>query len=163
MKRPGTEAQQSDGVRVVVRVVDVYAYRFRAEGTPEFLLLHRAPGQRYAGAWRMVGGKIEQGESAWQAGLRETEEELGLRPVRFWSLPSVNMFYDWANDRVQLAPAFAAEMTGEPTLNAEHDGYRWLAAREAVQMLQWSEQRRLLALSEEVLQAGGPAAELVIF
>ncbi len=155
-------AKRSKRGRMDVRVVDVYPYRPTDNGSPEFLLLRRAPGRRYAGAWRMVGGKIESGETAWQAGLRETEEELGHRPTRFWSLPSVNVFYDWQQDRVHVAPAFAAELSGEPKLDGEHDAFRWLSADEAVRLLQWSEQRRLLRLADALLRAGGPAEDLVI-
>lgn len=166
---PGTEGtgvSESGAVtapsRVVVRVVDVYPYRMGEGGAPWFLLLHRADGMPYAGSWRMVGGKIEAGETAWQAGLRETEEELGVRPARFWMLPSVNLFYDWKHDRVQPVPAFAAEVAADPTLNDEHDAFVWLDANEAVRRLLWSEQRRLLALADQVLRSGGPLAEWVI-
>jgi len=72
----------------VVRVVDVYPYRESAVN-PEFLLLRRAPGTEYAGQWRMVGGKIESGEAAWETAHREVTEETGHAPDRLWTLPSV--------------------------------------------------------------------------
>ena len=111
----------------LVRVVDVYPYRLR-EGRAEWLLLRRAPGVVYAGAWRMVGGKIEPGETAHAAALREVREETGQAPVRLWAVPSVNAFYEWAHDRVNLIPAFAAELSGDPVLNHEHDARAWLTA-----------------------------------
>lgn len=143
-----------EAASAAVRVVDVYPYRLRPEGEAEWLLLRRAPGTLYAGDWRMVGGKIAPGEAAWQAALRELEEETGQRPERAWALPSVNAFYEWAHDRVNLAPAFAAELAEGPVLDGEHDAFAWLSAEEAAARLAWPEQRRLLALAAEVLRAG---------
>ena len=83
--------------QIYVRVVDVYPYR-RATDEPEFLLLRRSADAAYAGQWRMVGGKIEPGEAAWQAALRELREETGLAPAALWSVPSANVFYEWRRE-----------------------------------------------------------------
>lgn len=46
----------------------------------EFLLTLRAPKLRaHAGQWAFPGGRIDEGESAIDAALREMHEELGLR------------------------------------------------------------------------------------
>ncbi len=140
----------------VVRVIDVYLYRLVEEDEPEFLLLRRAAGVVYAGAWRMVGGKIDAGEAAWQAALREVREETGRTPVTFWALPSVNTFYEWQHDRVNLTPAFAAELDADPALNHEHDAFAWLAVDEAAARLRWPEQRRLLRLAYRIVRQGVP-------
>lgn len=143
-----------------VRIVDVYPYRDRASN-PEFLLLHRAPDVTYAGQWRMVGGKIEPDEAAWEAALREVEEETGHAPTRFWTVPSVNHFYEWRHDRINLIPAFAAALPGDPTLDDEHDAFAWLSAEEAAERLSWPEQRRLLRLTDRTLQTGVPPSLLI--
>lgn len=140
----------SDASRTTVRVVDVYPYRQNDRAT-EFLLLRRAPGVAYAGQWRMIGGKIEPGEAAWQAALRELREETGRRPVRAWTVPSVNAFYEWQTDRLNLIPAFAAELDADPVLDDEHDAFAWLPAEAAAERLRWPEQRRLLRLIDTLL------------
>jgi dihydroneopterin triphosphate diphosphatase len=145
---------------IAVRVVDVYPYRLVA-GAAEFLLLRRAPGRIYAGQWRMVGGKIGPGEPAWKAAVREIQEEAGLKPVLFWALPSVNAFYEWDADRVNMAPAFAAQLDSDPVPDDEHDAFRWLAPAEAASLLMWPEQRRLLMLAAELIATGIPP-ELVV-
>jgi 8-oxo-dGTP diphosphatase len=48
----------------------------RADG--EFLLAQRPAGKAYAGYWEFPGGKIEAGESPYQALCRELHEELGI-------------------------------------------------------------------------------------
>ncbi|HCR48978.1 MAG TPA: NUDIX pyrophosphatase [Rhodothermales bacterium] len=137
----------------LVRVVDVYPYRLMADGY-RFLLLRRAVGTLYAGQWRMVGGKIQQDETAWQAALRELIEETGYPPQTFWALPSVNTFYNWKLDAVLLTPAFAAELERDPTLNHEHDRFGWFSTEEALRLLVWEEQKRLLSLTNRYLQTG---------
>jgi dATP pyrophosphohydrolase len=138
-----------------VRVVDVYPYRKEAVN-PEFLLLHRAPGTTYAGQWRMVGGKIKEDEAAWETARREVTEETGHSPTRLWTLPSVNAFYEWQDDRINLIPAFAAALPADPVLDDEHDAFAWLPTPEAVDRLARPEQQRLLRLADRILRNGVP-------
>ncbi len=145
---------------LAVRVVDVYPYRMR-EGEVELLILRRSAGRLYAGQWRIVGGKIEPGEGAWQAALREVREEAGCDPVLFWAVPSVNTFYEWQSDRVNVIPAFAVQLDIDPVLDDEHDAWEWLSPAEAASRLDWPEQRRLAAVVVETLERGVPSALIV--
>lgn len=142
--------------------VDVYPYRTRGDGVTEWLVLRRAPGRSDAGRWRMVGGKIHDGEAAWQTALRELAEETGWRTGdglrQLWALPSVNAFYEWQADRVVLAPAFAAEVDGDPRLDAEHDAWAWLPPDAAAGRLAWPEQTRLLRLAAQFASSERPDA-----
>ena len=97
----------------VIRVFDCHVAQPAAGGGLEFLLLHRAPGRIYAGDWRMVGGKLE-GKTAWQACIRELQEETGLVPSRLFTVPFLNRFYEWSHDRVNEIPVFLA-LTSEQT------------------------------------------------
>lgn len=135
------------------RLIDLYPYRLTDNG-PEFLLLKRAKGKIYQGQWRMVGGKADPGETYWQAALRELREETGLEPKRFWTIPSVNTFYEYKSDTIHQIPAFAAEMlhSSEPVLDDEHSTYGWFDAVSAVDRLQWPEQKRLIELTEFILK-----------
>jgi dATP pyrophosphohydrolase len=151
----------SEPSHVAVRVVDVYPYR-RTPGGPEFLLLRRAEGVSYAGEWRMVGGKIEAGEAAWQAALRELEEETGRRATEAWTVPSVNAFYEWQADRLNLIPAFAAALDADPVLDHEHDAFEWLGVEEAAARLTWPEQRRLLGLVARLLSDAAVSPALLL-
>jgi dATP pyrophosphohydrolase len=143
-----------------VRVVDVYPYRLSGD-QPEYLLLRRATDTTYAGEWRMVGGKIKSSEAAWETARRELREETGCTPVRFWTVPSVNSFYEWQADRVNLIPAFAAEVSGDIALDDEHDAHAWLSLDDAAERLGWPEQERLLRLTDRLLRDGIPP-DLVI-
>lgn len=138
-----------------IRVVDIYPYRFYA-GNLQFLLLHRSSKVEYAGQWRMLVGKIQAKEKAWQTALREVREETGQNPSRLWTLPSVNHFYEWEHDRINLIPAFAAELDHDPTLNHEHDDFDWLAPEVAAVRMDWPEQQRLLRLTTRLIHDGIP-------
>lgn len=71
-----------------------------------------------------------------------------------WTVPSVNAFYEWQHDRVNLIPAFAAELDADPLLDGEHDEWAWLEVEEATARLRWPEQQRLLRLVDGLLQRG---------
>jgi dATP pyrophosphohydrolase len=137
----------------IVRVFDCHVARQRASGF-EFLLLQRAPDRIYGGDWRMVGGKIAGGESAWQACLRELYEETRLSPTRLFCVPYINRFYEWQHDRINDIPVFLALTNGaEPTLDREHVAAAWLAPDAACERLVWPGQvaglRAALALLTE--------------
>jgi dATP pyrophosphohydrolase len=134
------------------RLIDLYAYRI-VDGQPEFLLFKRAKGKIYQGQWRMVGGKVKPDETSWQGALRELKEETGFVPTTFWTIPSVNSFYEHKSDTVHHIPAFAAEIKADqkPILDEEHTEYEWLPLEEAVHRISWPEQQRLLKLTESII------------
>ena len=87
------------------------------DGTPAILLTQRpARMGRHAGQYALPGGKVDPGETARQAALRELEEELGLRcdpsavlgrlddyPTR--SGFRIAPFVVWAEEALTLTPA----------------------------------------------------------
>lgn len=130
------------GVSSESRVAGVSNESRTVGGGYEFLLLRRSASKIYAGDWRMVGGKIEAGESAWQACLRELAEETGLSPKRLLTVPYLNRFYEWEADRVNEIPVFVAVVEeSEPQLDDEHDGHEWLGPEAACARLAWPGQR----------------------
>jgi dATP pyrophosphohydrolase len=101
----------------------------------------------------MIGGKVQPNENSWQAGLRELKEETGLTPSKYWTVPSVNQFYEHKTDVVHTIPAFAAEISKDAgiKLDDEHTGYKWISALEVAEYLKWPEQQRLMRLVDEIL------------
>jgi 8-oxo-dGTP pyrophosphatase MutT (NUDIX family) len=134
------------------RLVDIYPYK-RVQDKIKLLILKRSADVIYAGQWRMVGGKVKQDEKAPEAALRELEEETYLQPRLFWTLPSINQFYDPEEDTVRQIPAFAAEVNPdkEISLNHEHAAYQWITAAQVASYIQWPEQRRLMNLLTSIV------------
>ncbi|MEN9579371.1 MAG: hypothetical protein RJA70_2380 [Pseudomonadota bacterium] len=139
-----------------IRVFDCHVAR-ESDGVFEFLLLKRAQGRIYSGDWRMVGGKIEPNETAWQACLRELKEETQLTPVRLFSVPFISRFYEWQQDRINDIPVFLAFTTGEqPILDHEHVDAEWLSSERAIQRLTWPGQIGGLQAAEALLRHPSP-------
>lgn len=134
------------------KLIDVYIYRM-TKGEPEFLLFLRSAKKIYANQWRMVGGKVKEGEKYWEAALRELIEETGLQPASFWTIPSVNTFYEANSDQIHHIPAFAAELNTDdtPALDDEHTEYQWISIGELDSYLSWPEQKRLIRLTHHIL------------
>jgi dihydroneopterin triphosphate diphosphatase len=130
----------------------------RREG--EFLVMRRAP-ERLA-YWSLVAGGLEPDETPTEAAQRELLEETGLRaevrPLKIslsYSLlddpPAIRARYAPGVERVNVH-AFVADADAgwEPTLDAEHDVYRWCGLDEAVDLMAYETTR-------EALRAGATA------
>ncbi|MDZ7680295.1 MAG: NUDIX domain-containing protein [Fodinibius sp.] len=134
------------------RLVDVYPYRSNRSQF-EFLILKRASDVIYAGQWRMIGGKVNSNETYHEAARRELKEEIGGTSNLFWTIPSINQFYDHENDQLHQIPAFAARIaTGQGIiLNHEHQDYRWISTDVIRDFIAWPEQRRLMQLTHSIV------------
>lgn len=133
---------------LAIPIVAVFALRGAGEGT-EVLLLRRA--NPPAGTWAQVAGKIETGEAAWQAALRELREETGLVPDSLWTVDTRELFYEPDRDAFTLAPCFVALVppVAEPVLDAEHDAFEWLTFDAAIARVSFGGQRRVLRAIRE--------------
>ncbi len=139
--------------RITVRVIDAYVYRKTAEGL-RFLILKRAKTKIYEHLWQGVAGKIEAGEEAWEAALRELKEETGLEPVRMFVADHVSKFYEGYKDRLNLVPVFGIQVDrADIALSEEHCAYQWVTFREAVKTLVWSGQKQGLTAVHDMLAA----------
>lgn len=145
------------------RLVDVYPYRIKGNEL-ELLILKRSYDVKYAHQWRMVGGKVHAGETYFEAGLRELQEETGLSPKLFWSIPSINQFYDHNSDSIFQIPAFGAqvEKTVTITLNHEHVSWKWISQDQIDTYIQWPEQKRLMNLLADLVTANQILDEWII-
>ena len=148
-----TQAGASESRRA--RLIDCFVVRTTSDGAREFLLLRRAKGKIYAGSFRMVAGKVEANETAYEACVRELLEETGLVPLRLWAVPFVNRFYEWQSDQVHEIPVFLAEVPAsvELRLDGEHDLGVWVGQDEALKLLDWPAQREGLLASGALLDA----------
>lgn len=135
------------------KLVDIYPYCIKEGKMVEFLLFKRSRDVIYPGQWRMLGGKVKQDETRPQAGLREFKEETGGSPVRFWTVPLVNTFYEHQTDTIQHVAAFGAELPKDRqiVLNYEHETCEWFSAEEAAKYLLWPRQIEIITWMNEIL------------
>ena len=127
---------------VTVRVVDCYVYRQTDDGL-KFLLMKRNLNKIYENLWQGVAGKIEDGETAPEAAIRELKEETGLDPVKVFVADHISRFYEVHGDRINLVPVFGIEVNSdEVILSEEHIDFKWVTIEEALNTLVWNGQKK---------------------
>lgn len=96
---------------------------FLSQSTRRFLVLQKASGKK-EGIWGLVGGKIEDGESAWQSLCREVTEEIGFLPEILKSIPLETFVSDDTYFNFQTYVCIVKEEF-VPKLSDEHKGWSW--------------------------------------
>jgi 8-oxo-dGDP phosphatase len=76
--------------------------------------------------WEIPGGRIEEGESPEEAGVRETEEETGWRPGRLRPIVTSQPSSGSVDSRHHLYRADSAEHIGPPTDITEAERIAWV-------------------------------------
>ena len=93
----------------------------------DYLLSSRPEGKPYAGYWEFAGGKVEAGETDFQALQREFEEELDIRILA--ATPWLTKIHSYEHARVCLKFLWANpdQWTGEPQ-SREGQAWSWQKA-----------------------------------
>ena len=87
-----------------------------------YLLSSRPEGKPYAGYWEFAGGKVEAGESDFQALQREFEEELGIHILAATPWLTKVHSYEHAHVRLHFLWVEADQWTGEIQ---SREGQKW--------------------------------------
>jgi 8-oxo-dGTP pyrophosphatase MutT (NUDIX family) len=132
--------------------IQVEAIIFRKNGNKiEYLLLKRTPERN--GFWQPVTGGLEEGETRTEALRREIHEETGVKNfIRIidsfyyfeFSDPYPNQEYVYG---VEIPPSEDVVLDGE-----EHSEHRWCSLQEALQLLNWKENKEALRRLNEILK-----------
>lgn len=107
-------------------------------GDYKFVLLRRSSKvEVYPGLLQTITGRLELGENALEAAVRETFEETGLVPNSFHTVPYVASFFNPKSDAVCHAPVFLAVVANidDLKLSEEHDAYELVSAESAIEKL----------------------------
>jgi 8-oxo-dGTP pyrophosphatase MutT (NUDIX family) len=130
----------------------------------EVLVVHRSPPQ--GAYWHTIAGGVEPGETPAEAARRELWEETGLRLEALGPRVAVTeLMYSLSEEpaarRALYEPGVVevhvdcfivdADDDWEPTLDWEHDDYRWTDAAEAPGLLRWPDTAAAL---QRLLEAG---------
>lgn len=88
----------------------------------QFLLGQRPSGKPYEGYWEFPGGKLEVGETVWQALCRELDEELGIQPQA--GTPWVTRVFTYPHATVRLHFWRVTAWQGQPH-GREGQAFAW--------------------------------------
>ena len=94
------------------RPVTAVAAGILLDQSGRYLLGQRPEGKPYAGYWEVPGGKIEKGESVFEALKRELQEELGIDIHASEELTILE--YDYPHAYVRLHVSIIREWVGTP-------------------------------------------------
>lgn len=108
------------------------------------LLLLRRHGSSAAGAWSVVTGSIEPGESAPQAARREVTEETGIHVEALLSSGLTETFYFAPDGVIELMPIFVTLLPAQVPIVLDHgsDDHRWCSLAQALDLMAFAGQRR---------------------
>ena len=125
---------------------------------PQVLLIRRGKPPRL-GEWSLPGGRIEWGERASGAALRELKEETGVDAEILGLLDVVDgLFEDAAGalERHYLLVDYAVRWTaGEPAAGDDAADARFWPAEDAIRLVKWSETKRIIAMALERFPTAG--------
>jgi 8-oxo-(d)GTP phosphatase len=144
----------------VIRAAGAVLWRRRGDGTVEFALVHRPLRQD----WSLPKGKLESGEHAVTAAVREVLEETGHRVALGRPLTTLRYLVDGQRKQVRYWSANADRESAElPALRSaaatEIDDVVWLAYDQAVRQLTYPHDARLL---RDVAKAAADTVPLVL-
>ena len=136
---------------IEVRVIDSYVYRITSAGLL-FLVLKRAKTKMYEHIWQGVAGKIEDGETSWEAATRELKEETGLAPIKMFVADHISKFYETNGDRINLVPVFGIEVDSEIVIiSREHCDHKWVDLNGALDLLVWRGQKQAIQVVHDMV------------
>ena len=158
-----SRVKKKSETKIVPGVVEVYVIRHNG-GDWRVLALQRGADTKRPGSWETVYGKIDSGERAEDAAVRELSEETGLEPQRLYNV-TVNSFYLHAKRTIQMCIVFAAFVDDDAkvTLGEEHEQYEWLSVDDACERYAWPREAHSLRDAHRLLASGdaGPVEDVL--
>jgi len=136
------------------------APRVRREFSAGFILFRQTAAGRvyllldYGRHWDYAKGHVEDGESNWQAAVRELREETGIRKVdrvgKFQMAMDYTFFSPKKGRVSKTVTYFLGKTTGDAVkLSDEHEGFAWLEYEAAMARLTFANARTILAAAEK--------------
>jgi 8-oxo-dGTP diphosphatase len=118
----------------------------------EVLLIRRGTPPRQ-GEWSLPGGRIEPGERAVEAALRELHEETGVEAEITGLIAVVDGLFPEAGRHYVLIDYAARWLAGEPVAGDDAVEARFVSLEEAGRLIDWSETRRVIRMAAEAMKS----------
>ena len=118
----------------------------------EVLLIRRGRPPRQ-GEWSLPGGRIEPGERAVKAALRELREETGVEAEIVGLLDVVDGVFPEAGRHYVLIDYAARWLSGNPVAGDDAAEARFMPLAEAEALVDWAETRRIIRMAADKITA----------
>lgn len=115
------------------------------------LLIRRGKPPR-SGEWSLPGGRIEPGERAVDAALRELREETGVEARMGGLIDVVDGLFPEAGRHYVLIDYWAEWLSGEPVGGDDAAEARFFTLDEALSVVDWDETRRIIQAAVRTYQ-----------
>jgi len=112
----------------------------------EVLLIRRGTPPRQ-GEWSLPGGRIEPGERAMDAALREVREETGIEAEIIGLIDVVDGLFPEAGRHYVLIDYAARWLAGEPVAGDDAAEARFAPLAEVDALIDWSDTRRVIRMA----------------
>ena len=112
------------------------------------LLIRRGTPPRQ-GEWSLPGGRIEPGERAVDAALRELREETGVEAEITGLIDVVDGLFPEAGRHYVLIDYAARWLSGEPVAGDDAAEARFVTLDEVETLIDWSETRRIIRMAAD--------------
>jgi dATP pyrophosphohydrolase len=131
---------------VPLRCRAVAAAIIAGKGDAARVLALRRAGEVAGGAWGLITGSIEPGETAVEAIVREVAEETGIQATALFTAGLTETFYFGPDNVVELMPIFVTFVPEPVAVTLDHgsDQFRWCSLIEARDLFSFAGQRRAL-------------------
>jgi 8-oxo-dGTP diphosphatase len=113
---------------------------------PEVLLIRRGRPPKQ-GEWSLPGGRIEPGERAMEAALRELREETGVEAEITGLIDVVDGLFPEAGRHYVLIDYAARWLSGEPVAGDDALEARFVALDKVGALIDWNETRRIIGMA----------------
>jgi 8-oxo-dGTP diphosphatase len=111
------------------------------------VLLIKRGRQPRMGEWSLPGGRIEPGERAVDAALRELREETGVEAEILGLVDVVDGLFPEHGRHYVLIDYVARWMGGEPVAGDDAAEAAFMPVEEALRRVDWDETRRIIAMA----------------
>ena len=118
----------------------------------EVLLIRRGRPPRQ-GEWSLPGGRIEPGERAVKAALRELREETGVEAEIVGLVDVVDGVFPEAGRHYVLIDYAARWLSGNPVAGDDAAEARFMPLAEAEALVDWAETRRIIRMAADKITA----------
>jgi len=131
--------------------IQVEAIIFRRNGNRvEYLLLKRLPERN--GFWQPITGGVEEGETQKEALCREIREETGIKNIV--TILENLYYFEFSDPNPNQEYVYGVEVSSSEEImldSKEHSEFRWCNFQEALQLLNWKENKEALRKLNTIL------------